>query len=139
MNQNMDATMVPSSREGCKVSFGGRLHRYHKSSAGDAGHRWKCAKSCAAFKCPGFVTTTSKEIGAHLMNNGPRSEACERSHSGIGADAAKRGVIGMGYLGSQKPVRIVADAISGVSNEVLSRRCLPGTRPCRSPGARRSG
>ena len=55
-----------------------------------------------------------------MLNHGPHSEACEPSHSVIGAEGVKREIIGMGSLGSQKPLRIVSDAISGVSDEVLS-------------------
>ena len=55
-----------------------------------------------------------------MLNRGPRPEARDPPNSGINAEAAKREIIGMRALWSQKPVRMAADAVSGVCNEVLS-------------------
>ena len=105
--------MPPEISRRPKVSFGGRLRRYHQVSKQDGGHRWKCAKSSAAFKCPGFVTTDTKGTGALVLNHGSHVVARDPSPSGIQADGVRREIIGACMAGAQKPSQIVAGAPGG--------------------------
>ena len=112
--------MIPTTRGWRKVSFGGRLHRYHQVSKQDSGRRWKCDKSSAAFECQGFVTTDTKETGALVLNHGKHDVACDQSPSGIHADGDRREIACACLAGAHQPSQKVAGGIEGVGNGVLS-------------------
>ena len=95
------------------------MRRFRKKLSGEH-YRWKRAESCASFKRPGFATADSKEFGFLVLNSGLRAEAFGPPQSAAGAAAVRREIIGVGATGVQKPNRVAADALGGVSNEILS-------------------
>ena len=55
-----------------------------------------------------------------VLHVGPHAEARDPSQSAAGAEAVRREIIGAGATGAQKPNSVVADALEGVSNEILA-------------------
>ena len=97
--------MAPTSRGGHKVSFGGRLRRYHQFSKQGGGRHWECDKSSAAYKFPGFAATDTKETGSMVLNRGPNAVECDPSSSGIHADGVREEIIGARLHGGRNHPR----------------------------------
>ena len=115
----MTVSLVPTSRGGSKLVFQGYLYRFQKKVHGD-NYRWRCGKSGWWFKCPCLVTTDRKDGETVVLNEGDHSTRCEPNNAAAAAAQVRRDIIDRGVLGAENPLRLVADAVGVLVNDVIA-------------------
>ena len=95
------------------------MYRPQKKLSGE-NRRWGCEKSGWGFKCPGFATTDREDGEPGVLNEGDHSARCEPNNTEAADAQFRMEIIDRGVLGSEKPLRLVADAVGDFGNDVIS-------------------